>query len=98
MLYIFNKSNNSNSNSVSYNYECKKPKDWEFMRQSGEVLDNPPETWKAYPDTEAGKVQIIKMEYEELMKTNTPEDQKHELVHLASACLCLWRKLNNITM
>ena len=96
MLYIFNKSNNFNKS--YYNYECKKPEDWEFMRQSGEILDNPPDTWKAYPDTVTGKVSVVKMEYEEFLKTTNEEDMKHELIHLASACLCLWRKLNNIVM
>ena len=102
MLYIFSKKvpkeeakyYNSKKNECS----CERPKDWEFMKQSGEVLSNKPDTWKAYPDTEAGKVDIIKMEYNEFLNATTPDDMCHELVHLASACLCLWRKLKGIEM
>ena len=35
-----------------------KPKDWEFMVQSGKVLKNPPPTWMSYPDTPEGMVGI----------------------------------------
>lgn len=67
------------------------PKDWPFMEQSGEVLADIPQTWRAYPDNEAGRMNIVTMEYNELMKAQTPVDKMHELVHLASACLHLWR-------
>ena len=75
-----------------------KPVDWEFMRQSSEVLKDIPDTWKRYPETEAGLKNIIEMEFGEFMTTETKgmskEDRSRELVHLASACLHLWRYLN----
>lgn len=73
----------------------QKPKDWAYMEQSGKVLKDLPETWKAYAQDEAGRMAIIKMEYAELMKAQTPEEISHELVHLGSATLHLWRLLNN---
>ena len=75
--------------------ERKRPKDWKYMEKSGEVLRDLPETWKAYDDDEKGRMGIIKMEYEELLKARTTEDISHELVHLGSATLHLWRLLNN---
>lgn len=74
----------------------QKPKDWEFMLQSGEVLRNLPETWTAYPDTEGGRKAIVEMEFKEFMDAGTPEAREHELVHLASACLHLWRYYEHI--
>lgn len=79
--------------------ECptwKKPADWAFMEKSGEILNNLPNTWKQYPPTEAGMVGIIDMEYNEFKNTSTVDEMKQELVHLASACLHLWRKLSNV--
>ena len=73
----------------------KPPKDWAFMKESGKVLDNIPDTWKAYPDNEQGRLSIINMEYNEFMKAATREDRMHELVHLASSCLHLWRMYND---
>ena len=75
----------------------QKPKDWEFMLQSGEVLRNLPETWTAYPDTEGGRRAIVEMEFKEFMDAGTPEARAHELVHLASACLHLWRYYEHIS-
>ena len=69
----------------------QKPKDWEFMAQSGEILRNLPETWTAYPDNEGGRLAIIELEFKELMEAKGVEAREHELVHLASACLHLWR-------
>lgn len=68
-----------------------KPQDWPFMEQSGKVLENHPATWDAYPDTEEGMIGILKMEYGEFAKATTVKDRMHELVHVASACLLLWR-------
>lgn len=70
----------------------EKPKDYVFMEESERVLKNKPITWKAYPNTEDGAMKIIEMEYKELMES---KDKSHELVHLASACLLLWRKMNH---
>lgn len=76
-----------------------KPKDWAFMQQSGEVLKNLPATWMQYSNMVDGMVKIIEMEYGEVM--GAVKDQlgteavSHELVHLASACLHLWRRLNH---
>lgn len=76
-----------------------KPKDWAFMEQSGETLKHLPATWMRYPDTPEGMVQIIEMEYGEVMAAwkdgMGDEAVSHELVHLASACLHLWRRLNH---
>lgn len=73
-----------------------KPADWEFMKQSGEVLKELPATWKQYPATEEGMMDIIVMEFGELSKATTKEQKAHELVHLASACLHLWRHYHAI--
>ena len=76
-----------------------KPKDWAFMEQSGKTLKNLPATWMRYPDTPEGMVKIIEMEYGEVMAACKDqlgtEAVSHELVHLASACLHLWRRLNH---
>lgn len=70
-----------------------KPRDWEFMARSKETLERHPDTWGAYPDTAEGAMRIIDMEYGELRKA--PDGAKsQELVHLATACLLLWRRLN----
>ena len=73
----------------------EKPKDWAFMKQSGNVLKNYPATWMTYPNTIEGASGIIDMEYNEYKNAASYQDISHELVHLASACLLLWRKLNN---
>ena len=73
----------------------QKPKDWAYMEQSGKVLRNLPDTWKAYAQDEAGRMAIIKMEYAELLNAKTPEEISHELVHLGSATLHLWRLINH---
>lgn len=73
----------------------EKPKDWAFMKQSGNVLKNYPATWMSYPNTVEGVRGIINMEYNEYRNAESYQDISHELVHLASACLLLWRKLNN---
>lgn len=72
-----------------------KPKDWKFMEQSGEVLANIPDTWKAYPHDTQGMKDIVCMEYHEFKKAESEKEMSHELVHLASACLYLWRHLND---
>lgn len=73
----------------------QKPKDWAYMEQSGKVLRDMPKTWRAYDQDEKGRMDIVKMEYEELLKAKTPEEMSHELVHLGSATLHLWRLLND---
>ena len=70
-----------------------KPKDWLFMKTSGEILKDIPDTWKAYPQTIEGAMSIIEMEHKELMAPTA--DKSKELIHLASACLYAWRKLNH---
>ena len=75
--------------------EWKKPKDWAYMKKSGEVLRDLPDTWKAYAQDEDGRMAIIKMEYQELLNAKTPEEISHELVHLGSATLHLWRLINH---
>ena len=72
------------------------PKDWAYMEQSGKVLSNIPETWKQYPNTEAGMMSVIEMEYNELRNATTDKQKCHELVHLGSACLRLWRRINHV--
>ena len=71
-----------------------RPKDWRFMEESRKVLSNLPETWTAYADNEGGRLAIIEMEYKELMNAQGAEARSKELVHLASACLHLWRLYN----
>lgn len=73
----------------------ERPIDWPYMEQSGVVLDDLPETWKAYKQDEEGRMDIIKMEYGELLKAKGKDAVSHELVHLGSACLHLWRLLND---
>ena len=74
----------------------EKPKDWPFMEQSGKVLRDIPATWKQYPHDPDGAMAIIKMEYKELLNADTEEKKMHELVHLGSACLYLWRMLAHV--
>lgn len=69
----------------------QKPRDWKFMEESAKTLNNIPETWTAYSDNEGGRMSIIGMEYNELKQAKTKEEKMHELVHVASACLHLWR-------
>ena len=71
------------------------PEDWEFMKQSGEVLEDIPDTWKQYPDNINGRASIVDMEYKEFQSAPDKEKKKHELMHLASACLYMWRALNS---
>lgn len=73
-----------------------KSKDWPFMEASIKTLENTPDTWKQYPNTEAGAMAIVKMEFNELTAAaSSVPATKQELVHLASACLHMWRKLSN---
>jgi len=103
MMYIFNHAHGYEENreaemqsvSVPAYQKREKPKDWAYMEQSGKVLRDMPNTWKAYAQDEAGRMAIIKMEYAELLKAQTPEEMSHELVHLGSATLHLWRLLNH---
>ena len=81
-------------NTPSYTNKAQLDKDWSFMEQSENVLSNVPDTWKQYPETIKGKHDIIAMEYNEFSKAISKEEKMHELVHLASACLYLWRELN----
>lgn len=76
--------------------ETTKPKDYKFMEESEQVLNDPPATWMKYPYSEDGLMSIIDMEYNELKEATTTEQKKHELIHVASACLHLWRKLSNV--
>ena len=91
MVIIFPRKAEKASEEVS-----EKPADWAFMEASEQILANKPNTWKAYPDTEAGMVGIIDMEYEEFKKAKTVAELKQELEHLASACLHFWRHLSNV--
>ncbi len=78
--------------------ESVKPADWAFMEQSGKVLAAMPETWKKYPPTTEGMMGIIEMEMGELKKAGNDTDRSHELVHLASAALRMWRYLNHVEL
>ena len=103
MLYVFHHKDSESEDAKampaetkgSAKAEWKKPKDWEYMKKSGEVLRDLPDTWKAYAQDEAGRMAIIKMEYAELLNAKTPEEISHELVHLGSATLHLWRLINH---
>ena len=72
-----------------------KPKDWAYMEQSGKTLRKIPETWRKYPHDLAGLTAIIDMEYGEFKNAKTDAEKSHELVHLVSATLYLWRYLND---
>ena len=99
MMYIFNGSHDHeakrSADSTPADQKRERPKDWAYMEQSGKTLRDMPDTWKAYPQDEKGRMDIIKMEYGELLNAKTPEEMSHELVHLGSATLHLWRLLNN---
>ena len=75
--------------------EWEKPKDWAYMEQSGETLRDIPDTWKKYPHDLAGLTAIVDMEYQEFKQAKTYTEKSHELVHLGSAALYLWRYLNH---
>lgn len=67
----------------------------DFIKKVLEILSSKPKEWEKYSSSEKGINTIITMEYNELMNSNSLEDKKHSLIHLASACVSLWRKLNN---
>lgn len=91
MLIVYKKTDTETPTKSTW----EKPKDWAYMEQSGEVLRNLPETWMQYPDTVPGMMAIIDMEFNELHQATTDKEKSHELVHLGSACLRLWRRLNH---
>ena len=57
--------------------------DREFMEECAKVDKHHPTTWIGSP------MEIITMEYQELMK----KPSKKELYHLATACLNAWRHM-----
>ena len=68
--------------------------DWEYMKHCHEVDENRPETWKAYAKNIVGANDIIKMEYDELMKCAKIGDMKgweENIYHLSVALLNAWR-------
>lgn len=72
--------------------------DWDYMKACGEVDKNRPATWAKYPATITGANDIIKMEFDELMKNAKDSDLaswKKNLVHLSVATLNGWRILKN---
>lgn len=72
--------------------------DWDYMKACGEVDKNRPATWAKYPATITGANDIIKMEFDELMKNAKDGDLaswKKNLVHLSVATLNGWRILKN---
>lgn len=72
--------------------------DWDYMKACGEVDKNKPATWAKYPATITGANDIIKMEFDELMKNAKDGDLaswKKNLVHLSVATLNGWRILKN---
>lgn len=72
--------------------------DWDYMKACGEVDKNRPVTWAKYPATITGANDIIKMEFDELMKNAKDGDLaswKKNLVHLSVATLNGWRILKN---
>ena len=96
MLYIINNKNSNKKEEYKFvTDEEQYKKDLPFMVKSNNVLTDMPETWKQYPMTKDGVASIINMEYKELVKTATDEEKKCECVHLASACLLMWRMLVN---
>lgn len=57
--------------------------DREFMKEYARIDKHKPSTWIGTP------MEIISMEYQELMK----RPSKKELYHLATACLYAWRHM-----
>ena len=57
--------------------------DREFMEECARIDKHKPSTWIGTP------MEIISMEYQELMK----KPSKKELYHLATACLHAWRHM-----
>lgn len=76
----------------------ERPNDWSYMEESEKVLNNPPQTWRAYPDSKEGRLGIINMEYQELQNAivagKSNEEIMKELVHLGTATLHYWRLLH----
>lgn len=70
-----------------------RPADWPFMEQSGKLLDDLPDTWKAASSDDGGKATIISTEYGEFLNAKTDMQKMKALVRLASACLFMWRSL-----
>lgn len=68
--------------------------DWEYMKHCHEVDENRPATWRTYPNNITGANDIIKMEYDELMKCAKIGDMKgweENIYHLSVALLNAWR-------
>ena len=80
---------------ILYIHEEEKPKDWAFMEKSSKVLSCLPTTWKQYSQNELGRMKIIEMEFNELKNAPDLCSQSQKLIHLASACLHLWRYINH---
>lgn len=79
--------------------EYKNSKDKEFMDACGKVDKNRPATWAKYPNTIAGANDIIKMEFDELMKDakdGNMKDWETNLYHLSVATLNAWRIYHGI--
>lgn len=75
-----------------------KNKDWDYMKACGEVDKKHPATWAKYPATITGANDIIKMEFDELMKNAKDgdlESWKQNLIHLSVATLNGWRILKS---
>ena len=96
MLFIYPPTKQSSTTNLTNgtNTYIEQSNDYPFMKKCEEILNNFPDTWKAYPDDEIGACKILDMEYQEYKKATTKEDKSHELVHIASACLNMWRKYN----
>ena len=83
--------------SIIDNY--KDSKDKAFMDACGKVDKNRPATWAKYPATIAGANDIIKMEFDELMKDakdGNMKDWETNLYHLSVATLNAWRIYHGI--
>lgn len=62
-------------------------------------VSKPPHTWQAYRDKPGGMMEIVEMEYKELMAekaTTSKSGIEKELTDLAAACICALHKMKSM--
>lgn len=98
ILIISKRPNHDVGTDKEHDCDYTKNKDWEYMKHCNEVDEHRPATWAKYPATITGANDIIKMEFDELMKDakeGNMKDWETNLCHLSVATLNAWRILNN---
>lgn len=64
-----------------------------------EKIDNKPQTWAAHMGKPDGMMQIVEMEYKELMEkkaSGSKSDMRKELEELAAACIVALEKMKEM--